>query len=362
MQGTGAREMDAGVDPGALSLWMDGEGLGAGPIEDAVRLGGGSQNILLQFRRAGRTYVLRRPPEHPRRRSNETMQREARVLSALAGTPVPHPAIIAVCTDESVLGAVFYLMEPVDGFNPAGGLPALHAGSAALRHRMGLAAVEALVTLANVDYRAVGLADFGTPEGFLERQVPRWRGQLAGYAQNAGWPGPQDLGDLGAVAGWLERRRPTAFRAGILHGDYHLANIMFQPRSGEVAAIVDWELATIGDPRIDLGWLLAAWPAEGDAPFMNIHPWDGFPTQRELLRHYRKCTGEAGFSTDFDAEWYAVLACYKLAIILEGTFARACAGKAPRATGDRLHGRAQWLIGRATRWIAQGAPFAGEAA
>ena len=341
------------IDLDALAAWMDGAGLGSGPIVDAARLGGGSQNILLSFKRSGRAYVLRHPPKHPRPESNDTMRREARVLAALRGTPVPHPGLIAHCDDPAVLGAAFYLMEPVDGFNPTTALPALHAGSAAIRHRMGLAAIEALAALAAVDHQKVGLGDFGRPEGFLDRQIGRWKRQLAGYAAMAGWPGPDALGDLDLVAAWLERQRPAGFRPGILHGDYHLANILFAPDSGEVAAIVDWELATIGDPLVDLGWLLATWPEAGERPVMNIHPWEGFPSQDELLRHYR-AHSDAG---PFDAGWYAVFACYKLAILLEGTFARACAGKAPADIGERLHTRAKWLIERAARWVRHGMPF-----
>src|SRR3989338_5469016 len=116
---------------------MDGQGLGSGPLEDAVLLAGGTQNILLKFSRSGRSYVLRRPPPHLRANSNETMRREARVLAALAGSDVPPPGPIAACPDETVLGAAFYLMEPIEGFNQTTGLPPLHAGSAAIRHRMG---------------------------------------------------------------------------------------------------------------------------------------------------------------------------------------------------------------------------------
>ena len=127
--------MDAGVDLQALASWMDAQGLGGGPLEDVTLLGGGTQNILMRFSRAGRTYVLRRPPPHLRANSNETMRREARALAALAGTAVPHPGLIAACGDDGVLGAAFYLMEPVDGFNAAQGLPMPHAGDAAIRQQ-----------------------------------------------------------------------------------------------------------------------------------------------------------------------------------------------------------------------------------
>jgi aminoglycoside phosphotransferase (APT) family kinase protein len=327
---------------------MDGRALGGGPIEDPVRLAGGTQNILLRFARSGREYVLRRPPQHLRENSNETMRREARILAALAGTAVPHPTLIAACPDETVLGASFYLMEPVDGFNPVGGLPPLHAGSAAIRHRMGLALVEGIAALGALDYRAIGLQDFGRPDGFLERQVPRWKAQLAGYAALPQWPGPGALPGTDRVGVWLEAHRPASFMAGVIHGDYHIANVMYRRGDAELAAIVDWELATIGDPLLDLGWLLATWPEPGDpTDALTVTPWAGFPTAEELVAHYRERTNRSLASLD----WYAVLACYKLGILLEGTHARACAGQAPRETGERLHARAVSLFERATRWI-----------
>src|SRR6266478_996072 len=131
----------AGVNWDSLTDWMDREQIGSGPIEVADSLGGGSQNILVRFTRGDRNYVLRRPPLHLRDNSNETMRREARLLKSLAGTKVPHPRLIAACSGEAVLGAAFYLMEPVEGFNPISGLPPLHSGSADVQHRMGLALV-----------------------------------------------------------------------------------------------------------------------------------------------------------------------------------------------------------------------------
>ncbi|MCA3254771.1 MAG: phosphotransferase family protein [Alphaproteobacteria bacterium] len=324
---------------------MDGQGLGAGPLSDAVKLTGGTQNLLLRFVRDGRSYVLRRPPLHLRGNSNETMRREARVLAALAGTGVPHPGFIAVCDDEAVLGAVFYLMEPIDGFNATMGLPPLHAGSADVRRRMGFALAEGAAALAALDYRALGLEGFGKPDNFLSRQVDRWKKQLESYHEQAGWAGPGGIPGVDKVAAWLARHQPAAFTPGILHGDYHIANVMYRPDSGELAAIVDWELATIGDPLIDVGWLMALWPKDAaDAP---VQPWDGFPAADELIAHYA-----ARSSRDLShLDWYGVLACYKLGIILEGTHARAAAGRAPKETGDRLHAKTVALFERALGWI-----------
>lgn len=337
--------MDPVIDIAALTVWMNSQGLGKGPLGALVPLAGGTQNILMRFTRDGRDYVLRRPPAHPRPNSSETMRREARVLAALAGSEVPHPALIAACGDESVLGAAFYLMAPVDGFNPVGTLPEPHAGSPAMRHAMGLALVDGIAALGRVDYRAVGLSDFGKPENFLERQVARWRGQLAGYAALAGWPGPRALPAVERVGQWLEQHRPAVFVPGIMHGDYHLANVMFRHDGPALAAIIDWELATIGDPLLDLGWVLATWPEGDEESTVAVRPWSGFPSAAELVARYG-----AGSARDLSAmDWYHVLACYKLGILLEGTYARACAGEAPQDVGARLHGRAVHLFERADR-------------
>jgi aminoglycoside phosphotransferase (APT) family kinase protein len=336
------------VDLERLASWMDDQGLSGAPICEAELLSGGTQNILLRFERGGRRFVLRRPPAHLRRNSNETMRREARVLAAIAATDVPHPRLIAACPDEDVIGASFYLMEPVEGFNPTGGLPALHASDPAIRRAMGLALVDGIATLGAVDYRAVGLEGFGRPEGYLERQVSRWRSQLEGYREFEGYAGPEIPG-VEHVADWLERNRPRDFQPGILHGDYHLSNVMYRPDGPELAAIVDWELSTIGDPLLDLGWLLATWPGEGgpSAGTVAVKPWDGFPSADELVARYRERS-----QRDLEAiGWYGVLACYKLGIILEGTHARASAGKAAKATGDVLHATTLALFERALGWI-----------
>ena len=341
----------AGVDLDAVGIWMDAQGLPRGPFTRVERLGGGSQNILVRLERGGNAYVLRRPPLHKRRNSDETMRREARVLGALQGTEVPHPGLIAACPDEDVIGAAFYLMEPVEGFNPVSGLPALHASDATVRKAMGHAFVDAIVALGRIDHEAVGLADFGRVDGYLERQVGRWRSQLEGYSELDGYPGPTIPGVTG-VASWLERHRPTTFSPGVIHGDYHLANVMFDRGSARLAAIVDWELSTVGDPLIDLGWIMATWPNEdgsNDAGF-GIEPWGGFPTAAELVHRYR------GASTrDLSAiTWYAVLACYKLGIILEGTHARAAAGKADKGMGDMLHAMTLGLFRRAHGFMRAG--------
>lgn len=332
------------VDFDVLAEWMDAQGLPRGDFERVAPLSGGTQNTLIRFQRGGRDYVLRRGPRHLRPASNEVLRREGRVLTALAGSDVPHPAFIAGCPDETVMGgAVFYLMEPVEGFNPSTGLPALHAGDPAIRREMGFQAAEALASLGRVDHVAVGLADFGKPEGFLERQVGRWMKELESYSRHEGYPGPQIPG-LDQVAAWLERSRPTTWTPGIMHGDYHFANVIYAYDGPRLAAIVDWEMCTIGDPLLDLGWLIATWPSEGFAsPAAALAQGGALPTTDEVVARYA-----TGSTRDLSAiQWYAVMACFKLGIVLEGTHARAFAGKAPQATGDMLHAVTLGLFARA---------------
>jgi aminoglycoside phosphotransferase (APT) family kinase protein len=339
----------------ALARWMDGMGLESGPVEAPRQLEGGTQNVMLRFRRGAREFVLRRSPPSPVMDGNRTMRREARLLAALAGTEVPHPRLVALCDDPAVLGGVFYLMEVVEGFNAITTMPALHAGDPAIRHGMGLALVEGIARLAKVDHVAAGLGDFGRTEGFLERQAGRWRAQLEGYRQYPGWPGPQVLPGVDAVATWLDAHIPGDFTPGLMHGDYHIGNVMFAPDGPGLAAIVDWELATLGDPLLDLGRLLAQWP-EDDAPppgGFRTTPHDGFPDLPEIIAHYAARTGREMGSL----RWHAVLASYKLGILLEGSNARAAAGRAPRETGDTLHRTAVECLERALAWI-EGGPFA----
>jgi aminoglycoside phosphotransferase (APT) family kinase protein len=207
---------------------------------------------------------------------------------------------------------------------------------------------DGIAALGAVDHVAVGLEGFGRPEGYLERQVTRWRSHLESYAELEGYPGPEIPG-VERVADWLERNRPVASAPGILHGDYHLANVMFRFDGPELAAIIDWELATVGDPLLDLGALLASWPdAEGRSPLsVGQGSFAGLASSAELVERYRAQT-----TRRLDAlDWYTVLACYRLGIILEGTHARACAGRADRQVGDLLHATTVALFERASSLI-----------
>ena len=325
---------------------MDRTGLGEGPVVARELIAGGTQNFLVRIERAGREYVLRRPPEHKRANSDDTMRREARVLAALAGSDVPHPALVAACTDTAVIGAAFYLMEPVEGFNATLGLPATYATDRAWQHEMGLAMADGIAALGRVVPADVGLADLGRAEGWLERQVERWRSHLASYAAIDGYRGPSIPG-VEQVAGWLDAHRPPQWSHGVIHGDFHFANVLFRFDRPQLAAIVDWELTTLGDPLLDLGHLLCTWPQPGADLHSMLIGATGLPTRAEVIERY--AAGSARDTSNVD--WYQVLACYRLGIILEGTNARADAGLAPRETGDRLHEHTLSLFEQALRLI-----------
>jgi aminoglycoside phosphotransferase (APT) family kinase protein len=212
---------------------------------------------------------------------------------------------------------------------------------------MGFELIDALAELGKVDAQAVGLGDLGKPEGFLTRQVPRWLKQLRSYEDTPEWsnrlPGVADIG------AWLSENCPSHFVPGILHGDYHFANVLYSYDGPSLIGIVDWELTTLGDPLLDLGWVLCGWPeSDGSGPASAIvTPWQGFPTPGEIISRY-----EQNSVRDVSRiRWYAILACYKLAIIVEGTYARALAGKAEMASGLTLHKQAVALLERALNWI-----------
>jgi aminoglycoside phosphotransferase (APT) family kinase protein len=344
-------QTDFSIDLAGVERWLLANGVLKSPGLDNIRLlAGGTQNIVLRFASGRRDLVLRHPPAKPRPNSNKLLEREIRLLNALAESDVPHPTVVAACTDKAVVGGVFYVMEAIDGFNPTVAMPDAAATSASVRHRMGLEMIDGLAALAAVDPIAKGLGDFGKLDGFLERQVSRWAGELQGYERFVGWDGPAALGDVTAVGAWLTDNLPPDMQPGIIHGDYHAGNCIFA-KDGRLNAIVDWEMATLGDPLVDLGRLLVSWPNEGAAKpqTMRVAPLDGFPTPAEMIARYAKRSGRSLVHLP----WFEVFACYKLGLILEGSHARAQAGLADIATGERLHRSAISLLDEARAIIAR---------
>jgi aminoglycoside phosphotransferase (APT) family kinase protein len=253
------------------------------------------------------------------------VSREFRVLSALAETGVRAPRPVLLCDDAEVIGAPFYLMERVSGTVIRDRLPdGLDEPSA--RQGLGEELVDALVELHAVDWRAVGLDGFGKPSGYLERQVRRWKGQL-----ELTEPLTRRVDDLHRAGEWLETHIPESGPATIVHGDYKLDNVAFdlagRPR---LSAILDWEMSTLGDPLADLGWMLSFWREPGDSPEFvmdeqTVTGQPGFASRRELIDRYAERSGrEVGDESRLS--FYLVLAVWKLAILLEGSYARYRAG------------------------------------
>jgi len=330
------------VDPPRLQAWLDEHlpGLGDGPLKVELTHGGTS-NVILSLHRGGPTAMLRRPPLVPPPGSEKGISREARVLSALNGTDVPHPTLLAVCDDPAVAGSAFYIMQKVDGW--AGQLTdddtLYHApfDKAPYRHGVGYAMVDALVRLANVDYRAVGLEGFGKPHGFLARQADRWLSQLASYRTLYDWD--RKIPGIDYVADWLRANTPPDAPPGIIHGDVGSPNTLFgHDAPCRVTALIDWELSTIGDPMIDLAWFANGLNDEREPGVNKTHGSfnpQGLPTRQALARYYAAGTGRDIANLDY----YLVLAMFKNVCIVEYKVAQAAQGTLPQSVGrffDRL--------------------------
>ncbi len=309
------------VDPDRLGRWMDEQGLpGAGEVVEARFISGGATNEIFQITRGDFTAVLRRPPRIVPPGRNDTMLREYRVLEALNGTDVPHPEAYAVCRDEEVLGACFYLMGLVDGWSPMNtdGWPPPFDADPEERSGLALQLIEGIARLSRVDWEERGLQGFGKPEGFHDRQVDRWLSHLQ-QVQIRELPG------LDVTADWLRSHRPRWWAPGIIHGDYQFANVMFRHRApAQLAAIVDWEMSTVGDPLLDLGWVMMSWTDPGEDRTLGYADQTGMPGRDEMLEHYAKVSNRP---VD-DIDYYVILARFKLAIVLEGGYARVVSGQA----------------------------------
>jgi len=311
------------VDTDRLDAWIPDrlEGFGLPLTADRLGLGAGIANALYLVRRGDHAWVLRMPPKVKNDPSASDTLREWRILTALEGTAVPHPAPRLLCEDAGVLGAPFLVMDVVDGFTPGVELPEPFASDRSLRGDLAMAYVDGCAALSAVDWRARGLEGLGKPEGFLERQVTRWLAQLARYET-------RELPELGFVTDWLEANRPEMSAPGIIHGDYSPFNVMVaRDTPARLAAIVDWDTGTIGDPLLDIGHLLARWTEPGEDAVIAELPggvW-GYPSRAQMAVRYGAATGR-----DLAAlPYYEALALFKLAVILEGNFARERAAGVP---------------------------------
>lgn len=280
--------------------------------------------------------MLRRPPRPPLPPSAHDVLREARLLKALENTNVRVPKVLATGEDESLLGVPFYVMERVHGEVLSTDVP-----PALTPRRIGDELIDALVEVHAVDWRACGLEGFGKPTGYLERQVRRFSGL---WEHNATRPIPA----VDEVADWLKRHIPQSGPATLVHGDYRLGNVMFT--GDRLSAIFDWELATIGDPLADVGYLLATWAQAGDpdtmvASLTTVTRRPGFPTRDELVARYEQRCGRSMS----DLRWYTTLALWKSAVFLEGSYKRRLAGSTDDPFFDRLKDGVPEIAERARR-------------
>jgi aminoglycoside phosphotransferase (APT) family kinase protein len=332
-----ASPVDELVDAGRLRVHLHGAAPGLGKVGGIRRITSGSSNEVFELdTEAAGVVILRRPPRVMLSPSAHDVVREHRVLTALNDSEVPHPTPLHLCTDDSVIGAPFYLMTRIDGFHLKEPYP-----SFVLHDRAGVlpglahAFVDALAELAGVDWRSAGLEGFGRTEGYLERQVDRWYGQLATYRT-------REIPEIDWTAEWLRANLPARQPPGVIHGDYQFLNVLFAPdQPARVAGVLDWELSTLGDPLVDLGWTLGLWTERGeDSPLSSFYgdatQEPEMPRRRALCDRYAERTGR-----DVSAiGWYEVLGLFKLACITEGSYVRWV-----RGTSDSpLHADFEWIV------------------
>jgi aminoglycoside phosphotransferase (APT) family kinase protein len=309
------------------------------------RLGEGQSCLTFMIKGHGWRTVLRRPPRGDLPPTAFDVTREFRVMNALAGagSSVPVPQPLALCEDRSVIGAPFYLMEPVEGEVVRTDLPPA-LSSMEDRHRMGEELVRTLRALHAVDHRGVGLEGFGRPAGYLQRQLMRMHGlwQLAKF---------RDIPEIEETGMWLAENTPAPGPPSIVHGDFKLDNVILAPASpARIVAVVDWEMSTIGDPLADLGWMLYFWRDPGDPEIglrvASVTDQDGFLRRHELLHLYAEGRGDL---TEAQVAWYVALAGWKIAIIMEGSYKRYLGGITDHPTFAQLETAVPALARRAAQ-------------
>jgi aminoglycoside phosphotransferase (APT) family kinase protein len=305
---------------GRLVAWMDATGLpGAGAPLECRYISGGSQNEIYELRRGDLHCAMRIPPPTAPADRDKGIVREWRIIEALDGTDVPHTEAVAVCTDPSVLGRTFYLMGFVDGWSPMaldhGPWPAPFDRDLDARQGLAYELVDGIALLSKVDWQGRGLDDLGRPDGFHERQVDRWTAFLERIRG-------RDLPGFDEASAWLRAHKPIDFVPGIMHGDYQFANVMYRHGGpARLAAIVDWEMGTVGDPKLDLAWVVQSWPEDttgSDGTVGGYVDMSGMPSRSEVLARYAEVSGR---QVD-DIDYYVVLAKWKLAIVLEQGYQR----------------------------------------
>jgi aminoglycoside phosphotransferase (APT) family kinase protein len=288
---------------------------GSGAVQ-VERLGTGHSNETFRVSRDGNSWALRRPPRPPTPPRAHDVVREFKVLSALEELDVRAPRPVRLCSDPEPIGAPFYLMELVPGPVIRDRMPPEFDDAAGRRGAVE-ELVDALVEIHAAPWQDTALAEIGYPEGYLERQVRRWRKQ---WAHNQ----TREIPVIDEIGVWLETNRPASAETTLVHGDYKLDNAIYHPRVPvRLAAVVDWEMSTLGDPLADLGLLVGTYLEEGEEPdpvlgFSPATAAPGAPTRAEIIRRYQERSGR----NVEHLRWYEVLALWKIAILLEGSYKR----------------------------------------
>lgn len=310
------------IDAATLERWLDAQLGGRVPLDVQAMPGGGSCEIF-SIRRGGAHWVLRRAPARASSSTAHDVLREHRILDAIQNEDVRIAKPIVACDDPAVAGTPFYVMEFVDGVPIRQDLPAAYADSREAQTLALTELIDALAEVHNVDWRRCGLAGLGKLEGYLERQVPRWLSQLDSYRC-------RDLPGVDEVGAWLRDNLPGEQPAALVHGDYKLDNLLYsRDLPARALAVVDWEMASIGDPLVDLAWALIFMPEEGNPLAFGAAGQPGgfqlvgLPSQAELVERYANRTGRNVDSLD----WYHVFSPWKLGIVLEGSYAKHLRGE-----------------------------------
>ena len=306
-------------DVASLDTWLAVRLDGFGHGLRVRQYEGGQSNPTFLIESAARQAVLRKKPPGTLLPTAHRIEREYRVLGALAGSRVPVPDVLALCEDPSVIGTAFYVMGHLDGrtfSDPR--LPGLDPGA---RRAIWLAAVAGLAAVHGVDVDAVGLSGFGPPAGYLERQVRRWSRQYEASRTD-------DIAAMNALAGWLPDHLPPSPRTTLVHGDYRIGNLVFARAATRLAGVLDWELATLGDPLADLAYLCMGYHHEPPGrPGLVAYPGDGsgMPSEQELLAEYCRLAGLAAVP---HWRFYLAFSFFRLAAILQGVYRRGLQGNA----------------------------------
>lgn len=306
-------------DEAALAAWMQNRVPGFHPPLASKKFPGGQSNPTYRLDTSDRNYVLRRKPFGALLPSAHAVEREYRVLAALKPTGFPVPQPITLCKDATVLGSAFYLMELVDGRSFWDGtLPELRPAE---RRSVYESMIDTLAQLHNIDHERIGLGDFGAPGNYFARQIERWTKQYRASQT-------EEIDDIEHLIAWLPRTLPEQKRTTIIHGDYRIDNLLYDIAHPAVAAVLDWELATIGDPLADFSYLAMQWvlPADGRAGLAGVDLGErGIPTLDEAIARYCAATARDGLP---DLHWYFAFNLFRLAAIVQGIKKRSQDGTA----------------------------------